>query len=708
MKLQNASNQTMIIKLRSLLVFLLFYFTVTSFSQDKDKFLSLQFDEVSSGKIKEGISGKEFTVQGNFSLVDGVNGKALKSDGFTTLLEVANPEWSLRFLNDFTLEAWVAMETYGWNDVAIIDSRNGENLTRGIYMGINSEGFPVFGLTIEGSWKSLTGSKKVDLYEWTHVCVVYNHNVGMKIILNGEEVGFLDITGFTWFNDELRIARNSYDMSPDHVHRPFAAFPTKYSFDGILDEIIGYSIALSTEEVKAAFQKSNPTKQAPITQRYLPKGPESLPKDFSAYLAQLKFYPEYDAVWRSNSPQDIVISFEKMPFRIVAWRGIRCAPSMVIRNNTIDNDIWIADQSAEYFSSPPRPGGTSGCSEHMSDAQCRYSRVQLIENNSARKVIHWRYAPTDVQYKLPYANNLTGWGTWIDEYYYIYPDGVYTRGYHSFNDDDAPLDQYQETTIVNPPRTYPEDNIEKAAITLADHSGNEITYTRKENLKRNEFPGLTKPNIQLVNIKADIKPFIIMDPEAVSPILYNWNTGINSYFSMWNHFPVQQAPSDGRQAVYNDHTSSTALSWMKITKPYQKDSRKNTYVYLTGATDKKASQLVKLSKSWNNAPDFILLNGKFKSSGYEKFERAYLLTATDTNHGDLYGKVNASPEQPVVNLAFSIEKWGDSPVLVKINDKPLSKNQYQCGYEKTLEGTKLIVFIELEETKSFNIKIAER
>lgn len=706
MKLQNANNKTIGIKLISLLVFLLFCLTVTSFSQDKNKFLSLQFDEVNNGKIKEGISGKEFPIQGNFELVDGVKGKALNSDGFTTLLEVTNPEWRLS-LKDFSLEAWVAMETYGWNDVAIIDSKNGENLTKGMYMGINSEGFPVFGMAIEGSWKSLTASKKIDLYEWAHVCVVYDHNVGIKIFLNGEEVGFLNKTGFPTYNNKLRIARNSYDMIPDHVHRPYGAFPSKYSFDGILDEISGYTIALSTEEVKATFQKSKPTKQAPITQRYLPKGPESLPKDFSAYMTQLKFYPEYDAVWRSDAPQDIVISFEKMPFRIVAWRGIRSAPCMVIKNNTIDNDIWIADQSAEYFSSSHPTN--DGCSEHMSDAQCRYSRVRLIEDNAARKVIHWRYAPTDVLYNLPFENNLTGWSTWIDEYYYIYPDGVYTRGYHSFTDDDAPIDQYQETTIVNPPGTYPDDNVEKAAITLADHSGNEITYIRKENLKRTNFPGLSQPNIQLLNIKADIKPFIIMDPEAVSPKIYNWNTGINSYFSMWNHFPVaQQAPTDGRQAVYSDRTSSSAFAWMKMTKPYKTDSRKDTYVYLTGATDKKASQLVKLSKSWNNAPDFILLNGKFESRGYEKFERAYLLTATDTNHGNLSGKVNASPEQPVVNPAFSIEKWGDSPALVKINGKPLSKNQYQYGYEKTMEGTKLIVFIELEETRPFNIKIEKR
>jgi len=111
---------------------------------------------------------------------------------------------------------------------------------------------------------------------------------------------------------------------------------------GILDEISGYSRALSAEEVRAAFQANRPTVAPPFRQRYWPRGPDTLPKEFNAYLTQLKYYPAYDALWRSDAPQDIVVTFDKVPMRIVARRGIRSAPCMVIRNNTIDNDICAA------------------------------------------------------------------------------------------------------------------------------------------------------------------------------------------------------------------------------------------------------------------------------------------------------------------------------------------------------------------------------
>lgn len=644
------------------------------------------------------------TVEGFYESVEGVRGKALKSDGFTTMLSFSNPDFGSSV--DYSVSAWVALDTYGWNDVAIVDGRNGQNLDWGIYLGINSEGFPVFGIAIEGSWKVLTGNKQVNLYEWTQVCAVYDHQRGMRLVLNGQEIGFREITGIPSISQHVTIARNSFDMTPDHVHRPYGAFPAKYSLDGIIDEVSVYGTAKSTEALNAMYLSERPAGKPPITQRYLPKGPAGLPNDFNAYTTQLQYYPAYDAVWRSDAPQDIVITFENLPVRIVAWKGIRFAPSMVLKNNSINNDIWIADQSAEYFAGIPRPGGTYGCCEHMSDAQCRYSRVNLIENNAARKVIHWRYAPTDVQYKLPYANELTGWSTWIDEYYYVYPDGVYTRGYHSFNDDNAPIDQYQETTMVNPPRTYPEDNVEKAAITLADQDGHEQTYVRKENFRRTEFPGLTNPNIQLLNVKANFKPFIIMDPRAVYPMLYLWNTGINSYFSMWNHFPVaQQAPTDGRQAVYNDRSSSTAFSWMKMTAPYKEDRRKKVYVYLTGATDKHASELSALSKSWNQAPEFTLQKGRFIATGYEKFERAYLFVAGEKNHGSLVGKLDASPGSPAENLVLRIEKWSGGNATVKIDGKLLDKRQYRCGYEQTMQGTRLIVFVYIKQDRPFSITV---
>ena len=144
-----------------------------------------------------------------------------------------------------------------------------------------------------------------------------------------------------------------------------------------------------------------------------------------------------------------------------------------------------------------------------------------------------------------------------------------------------------------------------------------------------------------------------------------------------------------------------------MTKPYREDSRKKEYVYLTGATDRSASGLATLSKSWNHAPKIVLKGKGIASKGYEKFERAYLFTATGTA-ASLTGTVEASSEQPVENLALSVENWGDAPALVKINGKALSADQYRFGHNKTLEGTELILFVEISTDRPFEIAVEKK
>jgi len=70
---------------------------------------------------------------------------------------------------------------------------------------------------------------------------------------------------------------------------------------------------------------------------------------------------------------------------------------------------------------------TEGCVEPMSDKQCRFSHVRIIESNDARVVVHWRYAPVDVKYEHSFIDPKTGWFDWVDEYYIIYPNAVGIR-----------------------------------------------------------------------------------------------------------------------------------------------------------------------------------------------------------------------------------------------------------------------------------------
>jgi len=54
----------------------------------------------------------------------------------------------------------------------------------------------------------------------------------------------------------------------------------------------------------------------------------------------------------------------------------------------------------------------------MPDKFNKYSRVKIVENNTARIIIHWRYAPKPSKVKLI---------DFVDEYFTIYPDGMLVR-----------------------------------------------------------------------------------------------------------------------------------------------------------------------------------------------------------------------------------------------------------------------------------------
>src|ERR1700691_3945792 len=77
------------------------------------------FDEANGNVAVEGVQKTEDAIQGNFSIVDGVRGKGLKFDGFTTRItrdSFVNGKWNAPEIKDaMTVEAWIAPQAYPWN-----------------------------------------------------------------------------------------------------------------------------------------------------------------------------------------------------------------------------------------------------------------------------------------------------------------------------------------------------------------------------------------------------------------------------------------------------------------------------------------------------------------------------------------------------------------------------------------------------------------
>jgi hypothetical protein len=378
------------------------------------------------------------------------------------------------------------------------------------------------------------------------------------------------------------------------------------------------------------------------------------------------------------------------------WRGTAYGAIWVT-----EKGLFMGDQSLE------RTGGGSpwGCAEHMSDKQCRYSRVRLIENHSARAVVHWRYAVSDIKYEI-FGADKDGWGEWADEYYYIYPDAVSTRKQvlHS----NRLHHEWQETIVLHQPGTRPEDNIEFEAVTWGNMNGESKTYTWKKGDR--DDGKLRDATIQIVNLKAQNKPFIIFEPKSGLKLMRCCVEEQWTRFPWWNHWPVAQLANDGRRTGVPDRPAHTSLAQSIEDSPAIKhDKEKGTFtaVSLTGMSDKGVKGLVPLARSWNYPAKLNLIGSGFKSGGYDRYQRAYVVACENKDaRSTLEFALMASEESPLVNPAFVVKDWGEGGAKLEIDGESVRRGRdFRLGHRHRLEGSDLVVWIKKELTKPIIVSL---
>ena len=428
----------------------------------------------------------------------------------------------------------------------------------------------------------------------------------------------------------------------------------------------------------------------------LPSGPEG-PGRFGAYYARLKFSLSWDKFWRVGQHPDVVVRFDEFDHRFVFWRGTSFIPCWA----TYDG-AWYTN---EFFERRGWLSGGSSMCEPMSDKQCRYSHVRIVESNDARVVVHWRYSPVDLDYQQPYRDPETKWGDWVDEVYTIYPDSVGVRkaSIHSSSPKKDWI-EYQESIVVNQPGTIPEENIHFDALTFANLKGESKTYTWTEDGGPNfdEAPG--QPCIQVVNFKNKTRPFSVVNPDGVKIRPYGGH-GRNSHFNWWNHWPVAQERSDTTEATSADkpsHSSLSHITWKEMAR----EEITRTWIMLNGMTDKPAAKLAPLARSWLSPPALNVAGEQFVSQGYDSTERAYTIDCK-TPGEDLKCELAADEYSPVVNLALVINSWGERSATLKINGREIQAGRdFRLGHRRTLNAADLIVWVRITSTVPVRISLS--
>jgi len=617
------------------------YFLYWDFN-DKKEIPNLNVDLSEEEEEAPLVATKEIVSRTNFELPEVFDEEGYETDPM--------PE-------EISVEAWIAIGAYPWNWAPILTL--GKYKITGFYFGIDSRGRIGFHVSDATSVWHECNSKidpqtnlGLDIQKWYHVVGTYSPEKGLAVYINGELANtYTDFTfdyGIAYSNMEegFSIGKNSTDLAPSDPIRDWATYPSSYTFDGIIDELIVHRKALTNDEIVKLYKSIEPAHEPPFETRKFPTLKSS--GRFGANYTRLKFYPEWDAIWPVGDYMDVVVQFDELPTKVMFWRGTRYSACQVTENGK-----WMADQSREtgsnwFLGEDSREDIPTGCVEHMSDVQCRSSRVAIIENNDARILVNWRYLQMDVKFRQLDLPNETGFGEWGNE----------------------------------EPGTRPEDNVELEASTLLNMKGESKTYTWEHG-----YPvfDLDDAIIQVTNFKSEYKPYMIFREGGGFEVFNLEVRPQYSHFPWWNHWPVAQIISDGRSASAPDRAAHSSISW----------GDPNGDAALYGMTNQDPAGLVDLAKSWNRPPEMKVLGDGFTNRGYDYTERAYILD-TEDQEANIKLEFNASNDKPLFNLALVVNNWGGGEVSLQLNEKDIKKGKnFRTGIEYDVEGNKkLLVWIK--------------
>ena len=418
---------------------------------------------------------------------------------------------------------------------------------------------------------------------------------------------------------------------------------------------------------------------------------------------------------------EVVVTFDLLPTHMSF--NLPSFPCLVTENGISFYNGWTETYDSKV-------GG--GSFEPLMDFRNAYNRMWIESQNDARIVVRWRGALCNTDEIIAHleapSGSPYGEGDWMDEWYYIYPDGMHVRKSRIYTyyapvskpfgwDREPPnyVHEFQEMLFFGEPGHLPEDDIQTEALTLIRMNGENTTisydpypihFEPEEDELYASFGEFWNANIFVVNTKSEYHPFTIGREEGVSISPYAPERDpLPGIFQSWPQEPDREEGYDG-----------SALGHILNRVHYQKTENTLTQIYLSGWTNSSAPDtiLAPLARSWLHAPEINMIS-KAPSSvyGYDPSQRTYLLENGNSSRGIEF-EVAASEESPAVNPVFLINNWDDLEVDLELNGsvaEPGSGFRYGHYNLVTMEDGHewkdvLVVWVPVTSSEPLRIKLS--
>jgi len=391
-----------------------------------------------------------------------------------------------------------------------------------------------------------------------------------------------------------------------------------------------------------------------------------------------------------------------------------------------ENDIQYCNGFAETYDPIQSPDNPMASFETAFDDFNKYCRMWIESQNDARIVVRVRGAlVADEEKRIAHkdipSGSPHGEGDWVDEWYYIYPDGVHTRHVKIYTglascslpfgfDREPPrvIHEFMEAMVLGKKGRTPTEDIENDAITLIKTVGEYSEDIIAEGMTRTfsftpyprDFGQFSGANILVVNLKSRYKPFTIAMPYGIRTQPYKPDDPSINGFQVWGD------PPRTRYTVPFGHMVNYAH--------YRKTEKTIEQVYLSGMIDSEdpRKELVTLAWSWIVPPKVTMQreHPSYRIQYYDPAQKAYVLDWKQ-DQKELEFELIADPDyygvvSTIVNPVFLVRGWGKAPVQLEIDEERIEPSEkFHIGYEATDSGTNLIVWLKLESKEPVHISL---
>jgi hypothetical protein len=127
---------------------------------------------------------------------------------------------------------------------------------------------------------------------------------------------------------------------------------------------------------------------------------------------------------------------------------------------------------------------------------------------------------------------------------------------------------------------------------------------------------------------------------------------------------------------------------------------------IQGLTNKPIGKLAPLAKSWLDPAEMVVKDKTFRSEGYSRSERAYIVSNVSGKANAFAFELNADESSPVVNPVFVVRNWGDGGAKSEIDGRTIRRGKsFRFGHRHRLDGSDLIIWLKVETAKPIKIKL---